>query len=202
MRRRTRPVVTVLKVIRRLRDALVVIVCLGGMVAIGTPRSAFIVLFSLIGAAFLLFWVFPLFLEYGLPRLLRRRSDSEVERTQMWVFGVVWVSVFIAAPIVWSAFFGGPDPPVSVGDVLGFGVLIAVVWLVVWLVARRRRRAAPRPRQEAEPRWEDGLFPGVTLIARPIAWLLERREAKRLEQRQARARGAAREARARGSTFL
>lgn len=147
--------VTVLKVIRRLRDALIVIICLGGMVAIGTPRSAFIVLFSLIGAAFLLYRGFPLFLEYGLPRLLRGRSDSEVERIRMWLFGVVWVSVFIVAPIVWSAFFGGPDPPVPVGDLLGFGVLIAVVWLVVLLVARLRlleRKEPRRPKQVAKPR--------------------------------------------------
>jgi hypothetical protein len=91
------------------------------------------------------------------------------------------VSVFIVAPIVWSAFFGGPDPPVSAGDVLGFGVLIALVWLVVALV-RRRRRSAKRPEQDAKPREDYGLFAGVVPIAKAIAWLLERREARRLKQ--------------------
>jgi hypothetical protein len=142
-------------VIRRLRDALIVIGCLGGMVAVGTPRSAYIVMFSILSGAFLLYVVFPLFLEHGLPRLLRRRSDSEVKRIQTSVFGVVWVSVFIVAPIVWSAFFGGPDPFVSVGDVLGFGVLIAVVWLVVALVARLKlleRKETRGHKQGAKPR--------------------------------------------------
>lgn len=182
-----------MKVIGRLRDAVIVIVCLGGMVAVGTPRSAYIVLFSILGGAFLLFVVFPLFLEHGLPPLLRGRPDSEVERIQMWVFGVVWVSVFIVAPIVWSAFFGGPDPPVSIGDLLGFvggllwlGAWIAVVWLVVALV-RRRRRSARRPEQEARPQ-VDGLFPGVVPIAKAIAWLLELREARRLKQAKPRPR--------------
>jgi hypothetical protein len=51
------------KVIRWLRDALIVVGLLGGMVAVGTPRSAFIVMFSILGGAFLLYVVFPLFLD-------------------------------------------------------------------------------------------------------------------------------------------
>lgn len=176
-----------MKVIRWLLEALMAIGLLGVMVAVGTPRSAFIVLFSILGGAFLLYVVFPLFLDHGLPRLLRRRSDSEVKRIGTSVFGVVWVSVFIVAPIVWKAFFGGPDPPVSAGDVLGFGVLIALVWLVVALV-RRRRRSAKRTEQDAKPREDYGLFPGVVTLAKAIAWLLERREAKRLKQAKPRPR--------------
>lgn len=190
MHRRSRPVVT-MKLVRRIYYSAIFIGCLVAAVAVGTPRSAFIVLFIILGAGVVVYRVVPALIEHGLPRLLRGRSDSEVDRIQTVVAVAFWVAVFIVAPIVASAFVGGP-PPIPVGDLLGFGALIAVVCLVLWLVDRRRSRTAPRPNQEAEPRIGDGLFPGVTLIARPIAWLLDHREAKRLKRRQARARGAAR----------
>jgi hypothetical protein len=106
-------------------------------VAVGIPLSAFIWVFIAIGAAIVVFWLVPVFILYGLPRLLRGRLHSEQERIQVWVFGVFWVAVFVAAPIVANVFFGVDIP---IGDQFGFLLLIALVG-VVGVVARRRSRA-------------------------------------------------------------
>jgi len=151
-------------------------ICVGllaAMVAVGTPRSDFITLFIVIGAVFVVYRVIEPLIWYGLPRLLRSRSDSDKDRIKTVVFGAYWVTLFVVTPTVANLFFG-VDVPLPPGELLLFGVLIAVLSLV----ARLRSRGAERPEQDAKPRAGDGLFPGATLIARPIAWLLERSEAK------------------------
>lgn len=152
MHRRSRPVVT-MKLVRRIYYSAIFIGCLVAAVAVGTPRSAFIVLFIILGAGVVVYRVVPALIEHGLPRLLRGRSDSEVDRIQTVVAVAFWVAVFIVAPIVASAFVGGP-PPIPVGDLLGFGALIAVVCLVLWWligdVAEQHRGQTRKQSRESE----------------------------------------------------
>lgn len=133
-----------LRIAGRIRDAVVVVGTVVLARAFGIPFRAFVPLLVVVGAASVLYLGVPFFIERGLPRLLRGRSAAEVERTQSVVFGIVWLAVFVVAPVVARVFFG-VDAPVPPGEIFVFGALILVVW-VVGKVAHRRLTASQEKR--------------------------------------------------------
>ena len=117
-----------------------------GLVAVGRtvgmPLSAFTWVFIITGAAFAVYHGIPLFIEHGLPRLLRGRPDSEVERAKLVVFGALWLAIFVVAPLGAWLYYGG-DFPLPVGDLFNSaGVALGgarVPVLLGWLWGRPRR---------------------------------------------------------------
>jgi hypothetical protein len=83
---------------------------------------------------------------------------------------------FFAVSGVWLALTGGLD------IVLRLWFSLGIIWLLslfLWLVRRRYKSEGMQRARDA------ALFPGVELIAWPIARVLERREEKRLKQAEA-----------------